>query len=196
MKYKALIAQLFVFSSINAQTPLKNYINTGFGIYMPVNSISRANEIGNCAAFNLEAELTKRSLARFSINTYRLPLVKEVNFNNSIIKSNTKASVTTIGLEYGLHLVSNKWNFYSFAGASICFIDEPEFTVSNNSSLSIDSKNLTRCAITLSPGIKYHFTDTFILFAELQNLSIFYKNQDNKNLLSGGGLIIGITTRI
>jgi hypothetical protein len=196
MKIKITIICLIFINNIFAQTELKNYLNTGFGVYVPTNSNSGADDIGNTATLNLEVELTKRSISRFSIDTYRIPLLKETNFNNAIVKSNTKANITSLGLDYGLHYVCNKWRFYTFAGGSICFIDEPEFSSSINSSLILDSKNVTRFAIRVSPGIKYHFTDTFILFAELQNLSVFYKNQDNKNLLSGGGLVFGIATKI
>lgn len=195
MKNKIIIFCLIFINSIYAQNELKNYLNTGFGLYAPYNSGSNSSDIGNSATLNLEVELTKRSISRFSIDTYRIPLLKEINFNNAIVKSNTKSNITSLGLDYGLHYVHNKWRFYTFVGGSICFIDEPEFTIANNS-LLIDSKNVTRFAIRVSPGVKYHFTDTFILFAELQNLSVFYKNQDNKNLLSGGGLVFGIATKI
>jgi hypothetical protein len=187
----------FCFICVNktfAQTELKNYLNTGFGIYAPMNS--KAENIGNSATLNLEVELTKRSISRFSMDTYRMPLLKEINFNNAVIKSNTKANITSIGLDYGLYSVHKKWRFYTFIGGSVCFIDEPEFTISNNTTISIDSKNVTRFAIRVSPGIKYHFTDTFILFAELQSLTLYYKNQENKNSLNGGGLVIGIATKI
>lgn len=196
MKIKITIVCLVFINTIYAQTELKNYLNTGFGLYAPFNSGSNSNDIGNSATLNLEVELTKHSISRFSIDTYRIPLLKEINFNNAIIKSNTKANITSLGLDYGLHYVHNKWRFYTFIGGSICYIDEPEFTIANTSSLVIDSKNVTRFAIRVSPGIKYHFTDTFIFFAELQSLSIFYKNQENKNLLSGGGLVFGIATKI
>ena len=196
MKNKITIICLLFINNIFAQTELKNYLNTGFGVYVPTNSGSNSNDIGNTATLNLEVELTKRSISRFSIDTYRIPLLKEINFNNAILKSNTKSNITSLGLDYGLHYVHNKWRFYTFIGGSICFIDEPEFTIANNSSLVIDSKNVTRFAIRVSPGVKYHFTDTFILFAELQYLSVYYKNQENKNLLSGGGLVFGIATKI
>lgn len=190
---------LFFFVSFSnvmlSQTELTNYLNTGFGLYVPFNSGSASNDIGNTATLNLEVEFTKHSIARFSIDTYRIPLLKETVFNNAIVKSNTKTNITSLGLDYGLHFIHNKWRIYTFVGGSICFIDEPEFTIANNS-LLIDSKNVTRFAIRVSPGVKYHFTDTFILFAEFQNLSVFYKNQDNKNLLSGGGLVFGIATKI
>ena len=95
-----------------------------------------------------------------------------------------------------LHFFANKWRFYIFTGGSICFIDEPKFNISNNSLLSIDSKNVTSFAFRVSPGVKYHFTETFILFLELQNLSVFYKNTEGNNLLNGGGLVFGIATKI
>jgi hypothetical protein len=195
MKNKITIICLVFINSIFAQTELRNYLNTGFGVYVPTTSGSNSNDIGNTATLNLEVELTKRSISRFSIDTYRIPLLKETSFNNAIIKSNTKANITSLGLDYGMHFIHKKWRFYTFVGGSVCIIDEPEFTISNNS-VSIDSKNVTRFAFRVSPGIKYHFTDTLILFAELQSLSVFYKNQDNKNLLSGGGLVFGIATKI
>jgi Outer membrane protein beta-barrel domain len=196
MKNKMIVFCLVFINSIFAQTELKNYLNTGFGLYVPTNSNSNSDDIGNTATLNLEVELTKRSISRFSIDTYRIPLLKETNFNNTTVKSNTKANITSLGLDYGMHFVHNKWRFYTFVGGSVCFIDEPEFSSSNNSNLVIDSKNVTRFAVRVSPGIKYHFTDTFILFAELQNLSVFYKNTEGKNLLNGGGLVFGIASKI
>lgn len=190
-----IIPFLFISNLIYSQINLKNYLNTGFGLYAPVNS-SVDDNVGSSATLNLEAELSKHSTARFSIDTYRIPLSKEVNFNNSIIKSDSKANITSFGLDYGLYFTSNKWRFYTFAGGSICFIEEPQFTNTNSSILTIDSKNVTRWAVRISPGVKYHFSDSFVLFTELQGLSIFYKNRDNSNLLNGGGLIFGIATKI
>lgn len=198
INYNTFLLSFFVlFSNVMlSQTELTNYLNTGFGLYVPFNSGSASNDIGNTATLNLEAEFTKHSIARFSIDTYRIPLIKQTVFNDAIVKSNTKTNITSLGLDYGLHFFANKWRIYTFVGGSICFIDEPEFTIANNSLLSIDSKNVTSFAFRISPGIKYHFTETFILFAELQNLSIFYKNTESKNLLNGGGLVFGIATKI
>lgn len=198
MKAKKILIIPFVLISnlIYSQTNLKNYLNTGFGLYAPFNSSADESSMGNSATLNLEAELSKHSTARFSIDTYRIPLSKEINFNNSIIKSDSKANITSLGLDYGLYYTSNKWRFYTFAGGSICFIEEPQFTSTNSSLLTVESKNATRWAIRISPGIKYSFSDSFVLFTELQGLSIFYKNRDNNNLLNGGGLIFGIATKI
>lgn len=196
MKIKLTIICVVYMHTVQAQSKLKNYLNTGFGVYVPVNSYSNTNDIGTCASLNLESELTNHSAARFSIDTYRIPLLKEINFNSIPIKSNTKANITSIGLDYGLHFTAKKWRFYAFAGASVCFIDEPDFKISNNSAVSIESSNVTRWAVRLSPGLKYHLSDSFILFSELQTLSVFYKNKNNTNLLSGGGLLIGITTKL
>ena len=124
MKNKIIIFCLIFINSIYAQTELKNYLNTGFGLYAPYNSGSNSSDIGNSATLNLEVELTKHSISRFSIDTYRIPLLKEINFNNAIVKSNTKSNITSLGLDYGLHYVHNKWRFYTFVGGSICFIDE------------------------------------------------------------------------
>jgi hypothetical protein len=178
-----------------AQTAFKNYLNTGIGLYSPIYNSSSFNDIGNSATLNLEAEITSHAALRFSIDNYRVPLLKEINFNNALVRANTKTNVASIGLDYGLYFTSNKWRFYGFAGASICFIDEPKFTISSASLLSIDSRNSTRLALRISPGIKYNFSDTFILFTEFQSLTVFYKS-NNKKILSGVGLVLGIATRI
>jgi hypothetical protein len=196
MNNKTIIFYFVFINAICAQTELKNYLNTGIGLYAPLQSNFESKEIGSSATLNLEAELTKRTTARFSIDTYRIPLTKEIDFNNALVKANIKANITSIGLDYGLHYAPKKWRFYALVGASICFIDEPEFNASNNTTLTLDSKNATRLAIRISPGIKYHFSDTFILFSEFQQLSIFYKNQNNKNALNGVGIVIGIASRI
>jgi hypothetical protein len=194
MRFITTLICLIIVTESFAQTELKNYLNSGFGLYIPYHS--SGDNIGNLATLNLEVEFTKHSIARLSIDNYRIPLLKEINYNNTTIKSNTSANINSLGLDYGLRLVQNKWRFYAFIGGALCFIDEPQFSISNNSTVLIDSKNVTRFAFRISPGVEYHFTDTFILFTELQGISIFYKNQDNKNLLNGSGFVLGVATKI
>jgi Outer membrane protein beta-barrel domain len=197
MKIKNLVILLIMTTNIMyAQTTLKNYLNTGFGLYIANNSSSNADNIGNSATLNLEAELTKHSAARFSIDNYRIPLVKEINFNNAVVKSDNKANITSFGLDYGLFFMSKKWRFYAFVGGSVALVEEPQFNSTNPLQLSIGSENVTRWALRISPGIKYHFSDTFILFTEFQNIAVFYKNQDNKNLFNGNGLVLGIASKL
>jgi hypothetical protein len=197
MKIKNLVILFAMTTNIMyAQTTLKNYLNTGVGLYIAHNSTSSDDNIGNSATLNLEAELTKHSAARFSIDNYRIPLLKEISFNNALVKSDNKANITSLGLDYGLFFMYHKWRFYAFVGGSVAFVEEPQFNSTNPLQLSIGSANVTRWAIRISPGIKYHFTDTFILFTEFQNMSIFYKNQDNKNLLNGSGLVLGIASKL
>jgi hypothetical protein len=195
----SLIILLIAINNLVAQTTTqkyKSYLNTGVGIYLPFNATTKVDDSGYSGTLNLETEITKKSIARLSIDNYRIPLVKTILFNNTVIESNTKTNITYLGLDYGINLTKKQFRFYTLIGASICFIDEPEFKTTANQSISVVSQNTNRFGLRVSSGVKYHLKETWIFFVEIQNLTLFYKNQSEKNQLNGGGVIIGIATVI
>jgi hypothetical protein len=175
----------------------KSFLNTGIGIYVPLKEHTAKNDIGYAGTINLETEITTKTIVRFSIDSYRIPLAKKAMFNNTLIEDATKANATSVGIDYGLNLKArHNGHLYVLIGTSLCLIDEPEFQALSPKSISLSSQNSNRTSIRLIGGFKRQLNESFTVFVEVQCVSILHKNLAQENLSNGIVGVIGIATNL
>lgn len=195
-----ILSFLFLFITIfnnvlNAQNNYKNYLNAGFGMYSPYHLTSNIKNF--TGSFTLETEYGRHFETRLCVDNYSIILNKQIIINGNSISSKVKTTVNYFGIDIGGKLnIGSKFKAYGFVGFAGCFVDEPRFEQSSANAISIDSKSAFKLGSRAATGVKYSFSNTFILFTEFQSLYIIKISNFLNNNINGFCISLGIGSKI
>lgn len=172
------------------------YFNGGFGLYFPTQASTVLARDGPVYSFQIQANYKHNYFTRLGFDQYNVGYVDNLNVDGINVSINDKVQTLNIGFDYGytFHL-SKKFSPFAYVGVGYASMEVPNVKY-NLTSKAIDISNTRNPFLSLRGGVggEFEFNKFFIVFTELQYLSIPFKTEIRNKELNGISFQIGFKT--
>jgi hypothetical protein len=192
----------FVFCQTKNQIIQKNpkrfeyYFNGGFGIYFPTQESAILANNGPIYSFQIQVNYKHNYFTRLAFDQYNVGYNDDFNINGLNFKINDKVQTLNMGFDYGytFHLFK-KFSPFAYVGIGYASMEVPNVKYDISAKV-LDISNTRNPFLSLRGGIggEYEFNKFFIVFTELQYLSIPFKTDLSNKELNGVSFQIGFKT--
>jgi Outer membrane protein beta-barrel domain len=177
-------------------TPFEYYFNSGFGFYFPTNGQALLAKSGTVYSFQVQVNYKKRFFTRFEFDQYRINYTDNFKVNGQNMTINDKVEALNIGFDFGYtRQLSKRFSTYGYIGAGDAAIQVPTIRY-NMTATNIDISTSEKNFLSFRGGLggEFEINKVFIVFGELQYLSIPFKTEISDQQLNGVSCIIGFKT--
>jgi hypothetical protein len=177
-------------------TPFEYYFNSGFGYYFPTNGRSLLAKSGAVYGFQVQVNYKKHFFMRLAFDQYRINYTDNLRVNGQNMTINDKVETLNIGFDFGYSgQLSKRFSTYGYMGAGNAAIQVPNLYY-NALTNSIDFSTSEKDFLSFRGGLggEFQISKVFIIFGELQYLSIPFKTEISDKQLNGVSCIIGFKT--
>jgi opacity protein-like surface antigen len=190
------------FSQTDNQVIQKNpkrfeyYFNGGFGLYFPTQESAVLANNGPIYSFQFQVNYKHNYFTRLAFDQYNIGYADEAILNGLNVKIDDKVQTLNVGLDYGytFHL-SKRFSPFAYIGLGYASVEVPiiKYDISTKTTEISNTRN-PFLSIRGGVGGEYEFNKFFIVFAELQYLSIPFKTDISNKELNGISFQIGFKT--
>jgi opacity protein-like surface antigen len=172
------------------------YFNGGFGLYFPTQESAILENNGPIYSFQFQVNYKHNYFTRLAFDQYNVGYNDDVNINGLNVKINDKVQILNVGFDYGYTFnLSKKFSPFAYIGIGYASVEVPMVKYDFNSKV-VDISNTRNPFLSLRGGVggEYEFNKYFIVFTELQYLSIPFKTDISNKELNGISFQIGFKT--
>jgi hypothetical protein len=177
-------------------TPFEYFFNSGFGYYFPTNGQPLLAKSGAVYGFQVQVNYKKRFFVRLAFDQYRINYTDNLKVNGQNLTINDKVETLDIGFDFGYSTkLSKRFSTYGYMGAGNAAIQVPNLHY-NAPTNSIDFSTSEKDFLSFRGGWggEFEISKVFIVFGELQYLSIPFRREIRDKHLDGVSCIIGFKT--
>jgi hypothetical protein len=191
------------FCQKTAETMQKNikpfvlYSNGGYGKYFSTDKPIRLSQSGNIYFFQLQVNYKQNYFARLAFDQYSIDYSDNAIINGLAYKIKDKAQTTNLGVDVGytVHL-SKKISSFAYLGIGRAVMQVPTIGYDTATGLDISIVKKPFLALRGGAGCEYKFDELFILYVDMQYLTIPLKIAVNSKQLSGASFQMGFKTKL
>lgn len=203
MKIKSIVVAIAVLfcNSILAQLSTdidgtKYHLDFGgsFGAFFPYSKTNGLNStVGSNAITYLQLNFKKHYFARLKLGQTTVDYKSIQNYSSLTTNVDAKINSTNIGLDLGYQKRWNHFQPYGFLGIGVSFFEKPDVTYSNsNNMVNFKTGSETQIYLNAGVGLNYIISRNFIIFGELQTITIPNIPTGSLTHLSGISPLLGI----
>jgi hypothetical protein len=172
------------------------YFNGGFGFYFPSKSVNVLSSRGVINTFQFQINYKGNFFSRFAFDLYNVNYTNHLTANGTNSTFQGKVQTTFIGLDLGYTGgISKKLTWFSYGGIGVVTMDVPlgDYSATTNT-LRITTSTRNFMSYRGGAGFECEFNKFFIVYADIQFLSIPFKTDLRNHQLNGYSLQIGFKT--
>jgi hypothetical protein len=196
LKSAVVLAQQETEATGHRSKIFKYYFNGAVGFYFPFGSVNALKQTGDVTAFQFEIDYKDNWFSRICFDQYDVGYEDRIQLNGLNTYINDKVSTMYIGLDIGYQFnKAKKLSGFLYGGGGFTSMNVPIArydNVQNNLEITNSMKSFlgVRCGL----GLAYTFSRIFILYSDIQYLTIPFKTELSNKQLKGVSLQIGFKT--
>jgi hypothetical protein len=177
--------------------PFVLYSNGGYGKYFSTDKPIQLSQSGNIYFFQLQVNYKQNYFARLAFDQYSIDYSDNAIINGLAYKIKDKAQTTNLGVDFGytVHL-SKKISSFAYLGIGRAVMQVPTIRYDTATGVDISIVKKPFLALRGGAGCEYKFDELFILYVDMQYLTIPFKTTINNKQLSGASFQIGFKTKL
>ncbi|MFM8833202.1 MAG: outer membrane beta-barrel protein [Cytophagales bacterium] len=170
------------------------YFNGAVGAYYPTKGPKESDYNGNMFSFQLQINYKDRFFTRPFIDSYDIGYKSELVTQGITLAFNDRVQTLNLGGDFGYAWQIGRFSPYAYTGLGLALVNLPQITTTTSSRVQIDKPSIQTFAFRTGGGLDFEVTKNFILYLELQYLSIPDTNSLQQQPLNGISLQVGIKT--
>jgi Outer membrane protein beta-barrel domain len=177
--------------------PFVFYSNGGYGKYFTTDKPIQLSNSGNIYFFQLQVNYKQNYFARFAFDQYSIDYSDNAIINGLLYKIKNKTQTTNVGMDLGYTVrLSKKVSSFAYLGIGRAVMHVP--TIHYDTATGVDISLVKKPFLSLRGGVgcEYKFDELFILYVDMQYLTIPFKAAINNKQLSGASFQIGFKTKL
>ncbi|MCA6381144.1 MAG: hypothetical protein IM606_12680 [Cytophagales bacterium] len=170
------------------------YFNGAVGIYYPTSGPEESDYAGNTFTFQFQVNYKDYFFTRIFVDSYDMGYKNELVTQGITLAFNDRVQAINLGGDFGYTRLVGRFSPYAYLGLGLALVNLPQITTAIGSRVQIDKPSIQAFAFRAGGGFDFEITKNFILYSEVQYLSIPDLSSLQHQPLNGISAQVGIKT--